>query len=104
MNQDQARAIAVNVPAGNIDGSYRGRERRPFHETIVPRCIAVLAMLALGIGLLSTAAFPQSYTWKNADTSGGGGFIPGIVFNPSQQNLIYARTDIGGAYRWDPVN
>jgi hypothetical protein len=27
-----------------------------------------------------------------------------MIFNPSQQNLIYVRTDIGGAYRWDPIN
>jgi len=101
MNQDRASAIAVNVLAGNVH-VCRGRQRSPFQET--SRCIAVLAMLALGMSLLSTTAFSQSYTWKNVDTSGGGGFIPGIVFNPSQQNLIYVRTDIGGAYRWDSVN
>ena len=47
------------------------------------------------------AATTQPYTWKNVVTGGGGGYVPNIVFNTRQANLIYARTDIGGAYRWN---
>src|SRR5579871_5906033 len=44
----------------------------------------------------------QRYAWRNAVTGGGGGFVVDIIFNQKQKDLIYARTDIGGAYRWNP--
>lgn len=70
------------------------------------------AVLALAAGLLAgsppalaadtaqdVSITADTYTWKNARVDGGG-FVPGIVFNRKERNLAYARTDIGGAYRW----
>ncbi|WP_328676638.1 cellulose binding domain-containing protein [Streptomyces sp. NBC_00343] len=71
------------------------------------------AVLALAAGLLAgspsalaananvpkVALAADTYTWHNARIDGGG-FVPGIVFNRKEKNLAYARTDIGGAYRW----
>ena len=58
------------------------------------------ALLVLLVPAL--AAAQSGYTWRNVEVVGGG-FVPGIVFNPSEPDLIYARTDIGGAYRWNPA-
>jgi hypothetical protein len=40
------------------------------------------------------------YAWRNVVIKGGG-FVTGIVFSQAAPNLVYARTDVGGAYRFD---
>ncbi|GID92294.1 cellulose binding domain-containing protein [Amorphoplanes digitatis] len=48
----------------------------------------------------AAVAAADTYAWKNVRIDGGG-FVPGLIFNRAEKNLIYARTDIGGAYRWN---
>lgn len=58
-----------------------------------------------GTLVVSRAAEPapaaQPYVWRNVQILGGG-FVTGVVFHPAQRGLLYARTDVGGAYRWLP--
>ena len=38
------------------------------------------------------------WEWSGVEIQGGG-FVPNIIYNPTEEGLAYCRTDIGGAYR-----
>ncbi|GAA4624090.1 cellulose-binding domain-containing protein [Cellulomonas oligotrophica] len=58
--------------------------------------------VAAGVADAAPAAAASAYDWGNVEIVGGG-FVPGIVYSRAEQGLVYARTDIGGAYRMDPA-
>ena len=67
-----------------------------------------------GLGALTATGLPAAfaatgladtdgpYTWKTVPF-GAGGFIDGFVYHPRKQGVLYARTDIGGMYRFEPA-
>lgn len=84
--------------------------------------IYVLWIAALGLACGSLPArtpklpeitsVPSSapYRWDNVVIRAGG-FVSGLEFSPTVKGLVYARTDVGGAYRsedagehWTPLN
>jgi photosystem II stability/assembly factor-like uncharacterized protein len=59
--------------------------------------------IGIGIAVLICSALTQAqppYQWKSV-AIGGGGYVAGIIMHPAEQGLIYARTDVGGAYRYN---
>jgi len=62
------------------------------------RAMLLIVVFACTMLLPHPATGQTSYTWHNVRIVAGG-FITGIVYHPNVQNLVYARTDIGGLYR-----
>jgi photosystem II stability/assembly factor-like uncharacterized protein len=54
----------------------------------------------LACSFVTKAQGSQKYEWKTVPAKGGG-FVPGMIFNDTEKNLLYARTDVGGAYIWN---
>lgn len=55
-------------------------------------------LLLLFIASLAGAA--PRYVWRQVNLQGMG-FVTGIIAHPAEADLIYARTDVGGIYRWN---
>ena len=62
-----------------------------------------LTILSVLLLLPMTCAYAVSrvpYNWHNLPL-GGMGFVTGIVVHPTEPDLVYVRTDVGGCYRWN---
>lgn len=71
------------------------------HKLILGALVAICA-ISCKPSTNGTAVSVKSepYEWKSVQIVGGG-FCDGIIFNPNYKDVRYARTDMGGAYRWD---
>ena len=73
-----------------------------FNQFVKTVCIVFINLVVvLFISACSGSKEPEqeSYNWENVQIAGGG-FVPGIIFHPTEAGLRYCRTDMGGAYRW----
>jgi len=62
--------------------------------------MSIRLLAILGFAATVYSAKTENYTLGNVFL-GGGGFVDGIQFHPKVKNVAYARTDMGGAYRWN---
>ncbi|MFH9088374.1 1,4-beta-glucanase [Streptomyces sp. NPDC017673] len=72
----------------------------PTRRTVLAATAAGAALAGLPAPVHAAPAERRPYRWRTV-VIGGTGFVTGILFHPTTPGLAYARTDIGGAYRWD---
>lgn len=65
------------------------------------RFLKFFAPIVLGLGMNAFAS--ENYVWGNVRFDGGG-FVSAVIFHPKAENVLYARTDVGGIYRFDFAN
>jgi xyloglucan-specific exo-beta-1,4-glucanase len=68
-------------------------------KTITNNLKKLVLPFAIGTTLIGDS-LAQGYKWGNV-SMGGGGFVSGLLFSAKEQNTAFARTDVGGAYRWN---
>lgn len=75
----------------------------PSRRTLLSSMASAGAVLAIGpIAMPARAAGATRYVWGSVPF-GGGGFVDGFAWHPHEKGLLYTRTDVGGAYRYDPA-
>ena len=66
--------------------------------------LAAATLFALSTAMAGSAwAESTPYDWKTIPL-GGGGFVDGFLYHPKAKDILYVRTDVGGAYRFDYTN
>ncbi len=59
-----------------------------------------ILILFLVLSNFQLHAQTEDYDWESIPV-GGGGYITGMQIHPSNSDIRYYRTDIGGVYKWD---
>jgi xyloglucan-specific exo-beta-1,4-glucanase len=77
-----------------------------FLKKVLISIFVVSSMLA-GFWQSPVKAIANPLPWKNTNIQGMG-FVTGLIYHPTAQNLLYARTDVGGIFKysnntWTPL-
>lgn len=80
--------------------------RKSFGKATAYLCAGLLLFNAAfcsfipGSSVKASSDLSSSYNWKPVKI-GGGGLVTGVIVHPKVDNLVYCRTDVGGAYKWN---
>jgi xyloglucan-specific exo-beta-1,4-glucanase len=74
-----------------------------FIHLVAKKYMAFILVLLLVLGTYANTYANDNYSWGSV-AIGGGGFVNAVLAHPNEENLIYARTDVGGAYRWNEAD
>ena len=93
-------ALAASLAIGCVDTSEPSIDRTADGPAMLeaPDPISFVTTEPIPVEQLERAP-SGPYAWRNV-TIKGGGFVTGIVFSSAVPNLVFARTDVGGAYRY----
>jgi hypothetical protein len=68
----------------------------------VSEAVKKAVVTLFGVIFLLFPVSGHSLSWQNVPI-GAGGLVNNITADPNAANVFYIGTDVGGAYRWDPV-
>ena len=91
-----ACAAAIIITAAGC-----GNENKPKESTDMTESTTAPTVTEAPVPEVTGAA--AEYEWGNVEIVGGG-YVTGIIFNPGEEGLVYAKTDVGGLYRRDKNN
>jgi hypothetical protein len=91
-------AFTYTPPAGTV---LSAGDTTILTATFTPTDTTDYGTAVATVPLSVTSTAPVAYAWTNVKIVAGG-YVSGLYFHPTVQNLMFARTDVGGAYRWGP--